>query len=195
MTLESKFVDAAGTAVTAHRSIGTFRVLRRVPRGALEAGWRDCLANSDFATHYTAPEFFLEPMPRVRQGFAVLSMLGEEVTGVLTGFRVGSRVQSGLSVRPQIAISRSAEREPTIANLVAGLLAEANLAKLVDLFVWSDMAPLIGPQFRQRRCEGVVMLDLSRGPEALFLRFSENKRRNIKKAKKYGVSVGPASTP
>ena len=36
------------------------------------------------------------------------------------------------------------------------------------------------------------MLDLSRGPEALFRKFSENKRTNIKKAIKYGVSVEPA---
>ena len=38
------------------------------------------------------------------------------------------------------------------------------------------------------------MLDLSRGPDALFRRFSENKRTNIRKAIKYGVSVEPAST-
>ena len=39
------------------------------------------------------------------------------------------------------------------------------------------------------------MLDLSRGPEALFRRFSENKRTNIKKAIKFGVSVEPAKSP
>jgi lipid II:glycine glycyltransferase (peptidoglycan interpeptide bridge formation enzyme) len=36
------------------------------------------------------------------------------------------------------------------------------------------------------------MLDLARGPEALFRKFSENKRTNIKKAIKLGVSVDVA---
>jgi hypothetical protein len=80
-----------------------------------------------------------------------------------------------------------------MANMVDGLLAEAASAKLVDLFVWSDAAPLVDPRFRKKQYEGVAMLDLSCGPDALFRRFSENKRRNIKRAIKCGVSVEPAN--
>jgi hypothetical protein len=116
------------------------------------------------------------------------------VTGVLTGCRDGYRVQSGLSVRPQIALSRTAPREPTMANLIAGLLTEAGDAKLVDLFLWSDLAPLVGSRFCEKKCDGVILLDLSCGPDALFRKFSENKRRNIKRAIKFGVSVAPATT-
>lgn len=45
-----------------------------------------------------------------------------------------------------------------MANLAARLVEEAS-ATLVDLFVWSDIEALTDPRFRQRRCEGVVMLD------------------------------------
>jgi hypothetical protein len=172
----------------------SFELIHRLPRVAIESKWRACLDNSDFATHYAAPEFFLEPMLRNRRGFAVLSVVGSNVTGVLTGINDGDRVQSGLSVRPQIAFSRDADRARAMANLMAGLLVEAKAAKLVDMFLWSDMDALVEPRFRRRRYEGVVMLDLSCGPDALFRRFSENKRTNIRKAIKYGVLVEPAST-
>lgn len=171
-----------------------FSLLHCRPVGDIESKWRACLNNCDLPTHYAAPEFFLEPMFGKRQLFAVLSTVGEEVTGVLTGINNGDHVQSGLSVRPQIALSRTADRADAMANLVAGLLTEAKRAKLVDVFVWSDMESLVLPRFHRRRHDGVVMLDLSRGPEALFRKFSENKRTNIKKAIRYGVSIEPAAT-
>jgi len=154
--------------------------------------WRNFLSSSDFPTHYAAPEFFLEPILRKTKGFAVLSLSGERVTGVLTGIHDGDHIQSGLSVRPQIAFLRRADRQRAMANLLTGLLTEAVSAKLVDLFVWSGMEGFVGARFRQRPCEGVVMLDLSRGLDALFRKFSENKRTNIRKAIKYGVTVAPA---
>jgi len=189
------FRQPAAALNAANPGRGEFCILHSLPVGPIEARWRACLANSDFPTHYTTPEFFLEPMLRQRRAFAILSMIGEEVTGMLTGVNDGDHVQSGLSVRPQIAFSRSADRGRATASLVAGLVSEAKGAKLVDLFVWSDMESVIPPRFRRRQYEGVVMLDLSRGPDALFRRFSENKRTNIRKAIKYGVSVEPASTP
>jgi hypothetical protein len=142
-----------------------------------------------------APEFFLEPSLRHSEPFAVLSLVDDAVTGVLTGTHNGVRVQSGLSVRPQIALSRDADRSRAMANLVNGLVAAAETAKLVDLFLWSDMETLVEPRLRKKRHEGVVMLDLSRGPDVLFRKFSDNKRTNIKKSVKYGVSVEPANGP
>jgi hypothetical protein len=176
-----------------NQSPGSFVILDRQPDGVLDTKWRACLAASEFPTHYTAPEYFLEPSLRCKRPFAVLSFAGEDVTGVLTGVHEGDRVQSGISVRPQIAFSRTAERAGTMGNLVTGLLSEASVGKLVDLFVWSDMAALVGQRFRQRLCEGVVLLDLSSGPEVLFRKFSDNKRTNIKKAIRYGVSVAAAT--
>ena len=175
-------------------STPSYHILHRQPGGLIEELWRDCLADADFPTHYTAPEYFLEPGFRNKGPFAILSLSGEEVTAVLTGIRDDAHVQSGLSVRPQIVFSRRADRARAMANLVDGLLVEAASAKLVDLFLWSDIATTIGSRFRKRRYDGVVMLDLSRGPDALFRKFSENKRRNIKRAIKYGVSVEPAAS-
>jgi hypothetical protein len=179
--------------VSAKPRSGSFRVLRSPPAGLIEAGWRACLADSDFPTHYTAPEFFLEPALRQSKPFAILSLIDDEVTGVLTGTRNGVRVQSGLSVRPQIAFARRADRSRAMANLVAGLVEVADTAKLVDLFVWSEMDRLVEPRLRKKRHEGVVMLDLAHGPDALFRKFSENKRTNIKKSIKHGVIVEPAN--
>src|SRR5690349_17749326 len=43
------------------KSDGSFRILRSQPSGPLADKWREFLADSDYPTHYTAPEFFLEP--------------------------------------------------------------------------------------------------------------------------------------
>src|SRR5271165_7427990 len=118
-----------------NRSETSFVILDRQPCGSLEGKWRACLAASDFPTHYTAPEFFLEPSLRSKRPFAILSLLGEDVTGVLTGFHEGGRVQSGLSVRPQLAFSRTADHSRAMKSLVAGLLQQAKSATPVDIFV------------------------------------------------------------
>ena len=70
-------------------------------------------------------------------------MARTRVTGVMTGIHRSDRVQSGLSNHPQIAFSRHADRSLAMSNLIAGLLQEARFAKLVDLFLWSDMAGLV----------------------------------------------------
>ena len=173
----------------------SYHILHSRPEGQIEALWRACLADADFPTHYTAPEYFLEPGVRNKAPFAILSLSGEKVTAVLTGTNNGACVQCGLSVRPQILFSRRADRVRAMTNVVSGLLEEAASTKLVDLFVWSDMDALVNSRFRHRRHEGVVMLDLSHSPDLLFRQFSENKRSNIKRAMKYGVSVDRANGP
>jgi hypothetical protein len=185
---------ARTTSAGPGRDSDTFRILHRFPSEKDEAQWRTCLANSDFATHYGSPEFFLEPIAQKMRGFAVLGIVDGEIGGVLTGINNGDHVQSGLSVRPQIAFSREVDRARAMTSLLAGLLEAAGTAKLVDFFLWSDMEHLVEGRFRQRRYDGVVMLELSRGPDALFRKFSENKRTNIKKAIKYGVAVEPAQS-
>jgi hypothetical protein len=152
------------------------------------------LAQSDFPTHYTAPEYFLEPLLRRSKPFAILSLAGEQVTGVLTGIHQGDHVQSGLSVRPQIAFSRDADRAEAMRGLIAGLLEEAKSAKLVDLFVWSEMAELIDARFHKRPCEGVVLMDLPNNPDTIFRKFSTKRRTDIRRLIKSGISVAPAET-
>jgi Acetyltransferase (GNAT) domain len=107
----------------------------------------------------------------------------------MTGIHYFDRVQSGLSLRPQIAFSRNADRSRAMNNLIAGLLQESKSTKLVDLFLWSDLAGLVDARFHQRTYQGVVILDLSLGRDALFLEFSQTRRSDIRRATKYGVSV------
>jgi hypothetical protein len=172
----------------------SFQILHGHPAGPIATAWRACLSESDFPTHYSAPEYFCEPIRYGNNPFAVLSMVREDVTAVMTGIHYSDRVQSGLSNRPQIAFSRHADRSRAMSNLIAGLLQEAGSASLVDLFLWSDMAGLVDARFRQRPCRGVVMLDLSLGPDALFRQFSQARRNRIRRAIKYGVSVEPAES-
>ena len=172
----------------------SFEILHGQPAGLIETLWRVCLAESDFPTHYTAPEYFCEPTRYGKDPFAVLSIVGKHVTAVMTGIHYSDRVQSGLPNRPQIAFSRDADRSRAMSNLIAGLLREAGPAKLVDLFLWSDMAGLVDARLRQRPHRGVVMLDLSRGPDVLFRKFSQTRRNNIRRAIKCGVTVDLAKS-
>lgn len=175
-------------------SNASFRILRERPTGPIETGWRSCLADCDLATHYTAPEYFLEPSLRGKTPFAILAMIDGDVSAVLTGVHLGDRLQSGLSQRPQIAFSRRADRSRAMNSLIAGLLQEARSATLVDLFLWSELAGLVDARLRQRHYEGVVMLDLTQGSDAIFRKFSQTRRSDIRKAIKLGVSVDPASS-
>ena len=112
----------------------SFQILHGRPARLIEAGWRACLADSDFSTHYTAPEYFCDPMLHGRKLFAVLSIVGEDVTAVMTGLHDADRVQSGLSLRPQIAFSRYADRPRAMNNLIAGLLRNRNRRSSVIFF-------------------------------------------------------------
>jgi hypothetical protein len=100
----------------------SFQIVHGHPAGVIETAWRACLAESDFPTHYTAPEYFRELIRNGENPFAVLSIVGNDVTGVMTGIHYADRVQSGLSNRPQIAFSRHADRSLAMSNLIAGLL-------------------------------------------------------------------------
>jgi hypothetical protein len=172
----------------------SFQILHGHPAGPIETAWRACLSESDFPTHYAAPEYFRETIHYGTNPFAILSTLGERVTAVMTGIHHSGRVQSGMANRPQIAFSRHADRPLAMSNVIAGLLQETGPAKLVDLFLWSDMAELVDARFRQRQNRGVVILDLSAGPDALFRKFSQTRRNDIRRAIKCGVSVDLANS-
>ena len=177
-----------------HQTPPAYHILHHLPGGVIESSWRACLAQSDFPTHYTAPEYFLEPLLRRSKPFAILSLAGEQVTGVVTGLHQGDHVQSGLSVRPQVAFSRNADRAEAMRSLIEGLLQEAKSAKLVDLFVWSEMAEFIDARFHKRPYEGVVMMDLAQDSDTIFRKFSTKRRTDIRRVIKSGVSVAPAET-
>jgi hypothetical protein len=172
----------------------SFTVFRGEADPAHEAKWRKFLGRCDFPTHYIAPEFFREPSLRRLRPFAILAFSRDDIVAVLTGYHEDGVLRSGLSVRPQIAFCRNADTASATHALMQGLTAEAKSSDLIDVCTWSRNELLARHHFHERQEQGVVMLDLSRGPQALFRDFSENKRTNIKKAIKKGVVVAPAQT-
>ena len=168
--------------------------LHEFPNPDVETAWRDCLDRSDFAAHYVSPEYFREPFFRDRRPFAVLAWQADRVVGVLTGMHEGDQVVCGQKSRPQCCFDDSIDTTGAAASLGEGLLAEAPAAKLITLFSWSPADGLKASGFRREDQEGVVVLDLSRGPEALFKDFSSNRRTNVRSAIKRGVEVFQAQT-
>lgn len=171
-----------------------FVLLRAWPEIDIERRWRECLLDADFATHYIAPEYFREPSVAAKRPFAVLALADNRVSGVLTGHHEGRHVKSGLLVRPQLALSKHEEADTAAAALFAGVVEEGRDAEIVDVFAWRSIRAENRAHFRERLETGVIMLDLTRGPEALFRGFSEMRRRNIRKAIKANVQVCQASS-
>jgi hypothetical protein len=172
---------------------GLFTILYDFPPPDLEISWRDCLVRADFPSHYSSPDFFREPFFVDKRPFAILALQDSRVVGVLTGLHEGDHVISGLVPRPQICFANTVDQTAAGA-LAQGLLTEAGPAKLISFHTWTPVQRFLSYKFRCRQEEGVVMLDLREGPEALFKQFSSMRRNNIRKAMRKGVEVFQAST-
>lgn len=164
------------------------------PGAAVEASWRRCLTDVTLVTHYVAPEFFDEPFPR-RQKLGVLAFEKGDVSAVVTGLCDGRALRCGNAGRPQLVCAERVDQALAVAQLARGLeqLAAKSGAQCVDVFTWRQFGALRAHGFMERAEKGVVMLDLAQGPEALFRGFSDNKKTNIKKAIKKGVTVAIAT--
>jgi Acetyltransferase (GNAT) domain len=151
--------------------------------------WRDCLQHGDFPTHYTSPEYFREPAPPGQRPFAVLAQERGEVVGVLTGTQTDRELTCGLPTRPQICLRHGRDSGAIVQALANRLLAEHKSASLITLCTWMPIETLSTCGFRGAQADALVTLDLTRGPDALFRKFSSNRRLNIKKAIRAGVEV------
>ena len=172
-----------------------FQILHELPSDHLLQRWREFLTRVDLPSHYNAPEYFLDPLRSGSTPFAVLAFDGEQIRGVLTGFHQGKEVFSGLASRPQICVDGT-ETDATLKALAAGLIEEAGTAELLHVFTWAslNLPTFSAAGFRNRQLKGNVVLDLSRGPEALFADFAKDRRRNIRFAEKHGVEVQEAAS-
>lgn len=173
-----------------------FLVLHEYPAPPLERLWRDFLAHVDAPAHYDSPEYFLEPYWVGQQPFAVLAFEAGQVIGVVTGIHHEGRIVSGLAQRPQINVLPGSSLVAS-QRLAEGLISEAARKKVIVVFSWSD-TPLDGLSdsgFARRERVGVVTLDLKPGANALFKKFSESRRRNIRLASKAGMEISEAITP
>jgi hypothetical protein len=172
-----------------------FKILHEFPPPDLEQAWREYLKRVEVPSHYDSPEYFLDPLRRGNRPFAVLALDGNRVKGALTGFHLDRTVLSGLLSRPQINTDGT-EVAATLDTLAQGLLTEASDAELISVYAWSslDLIPFSRHGFRRRQLLGSVVLDLTRGADALFKEFTKDRRRNIRFAEKHGVEVREAAT-
>jgi hypothetical protein len=161
--------------------------------GPLASAWNDCLDSTSFASHYTAPEFFEEKYFTGRNPFAVLAMRGEIVDGVVTGVRAGRDLICGAPGSPHICTRRDADLEQVGRALAAGLRAHAaGTSEFISTHAWTQIPGLHAAGFRARSyvvplC--TILLDLSKGKDALFKQCSETRRNKIRRAIKAGVQV------
>jgi hypothetical protein len=167
-----------------------FEILHAFPPAKTEQSWREFLQRVDLPSHYNAPEYFLDPLRSGSRAFAILALDDDLVRGVLSGFHLGKEVFSGLASRPQICID-GADSDAALSALAAGVLEESAGAALVHVFTWSslELPGFSALGFRHRQLKGCVVLDLTRGEEALFRDFAKDRRRNIRFAEKHGVEV------
>lgn len=168
--------------------------LHEFPNPDVERAWRECLERADFATHYVSPEYFHEPFFRDKEPFAVLAWQDDKVVGVLTGLHEGGQVVCGQMSRPQCCFDKSIDPTSAAEGLAEGLLAEAGSETLITLYTMSPLDALLACGYRCEKEEGVVVLDLTLGAEALFKGFASTRRTDIRNATKRGVEVVIAST-
>jgi Acetyltransferase (GNAT) domain len=173
-----------------------FLILHDFPPLEVATGWRGFLGRVESPSHYSAPEYFLEPYWEGKNPFAVLAWSGDKIVGVLTGLHIKGQVTCGLPSRPQICIDKGVDATETTRTLAEGLLREAGRARLITVYTW-DWTPLPGFEqqgFRILKAESNVVLDLSLGIEELSKQSNENRRRNIRIATRNGIQVSQAAT-
>ena len=148
--------------------------------------WNEFLTRASFPTHYTTPNFFVDPFVRGGERFAILSLIDEKVTGVLTGIFDGKKIVSGLFVRPQFAIDKSADVLKTAENLLEGLKEKGGEhLEVAEFFSWEPIREFEEIGFPSREYsgeQGTIILDLTKGADNLFKDFSQTRRNELRKA-------------
>ena len=172
----------------------TCTILHSYPDAMSEDRWRRFLARADFAAHYVAPEYFCEPFFRDKRPFVVLAWQDEQIVAALSGIHEEGQLVCGQISRPQICFDKAVDREAACEALVDGLPHEAGPDKLITFFSWVPLNTLSKHGYRCQQEEGVVMLDLTKGPDELFKQFAEARRTNIRKSIKRGVEVDICKT-
>ncbi len=163
-----------------------YKIFTEHPNEDWTAKWNEFLTRASFPTHYTTPNFFVDPFVRGGEKFAVVSIQNEKITSVLSGVFDGKKIVSGLFVRPQFAIDKSFDRLKTAENLLEGLKKKGgeNL-EVAEFFSWEPICEFEEIGFSTREYggeQGTIILDLSKGEENLFKDFSQTRRNELRKA-------------
>lgn len=160
-------------------------VITASPDAGLCARWDEFLRNAPFATHYVTPEFFVDPFAGRGERFAILALDGERIDAVLTGVKAQHKIISGMAVRPQTAFRDGANKVAAAAALIHGLSSHAGETdELITFHSWElidGLAPFGYSHETAKGADRVVMLDLTRGADALFKDFSGRRRTDLRK--------------
>lgn len=170
-------------------------VLGSFPEPQMEQCWRSLLQRVPLPSHYTLPEFFLEPYFDGKQPFAVLAASGTAVHAVITGFREGNAASCGLPTRPQVQLGPAATSE-TVEALRRGLEQVAANSTVIKIYSWETglLDGLMAKGYQRREAGNIPMLDLSLGPEVLLKNCDKKRRNSIRYAMKSGLEVSEASS-
>lgn len=176
-------------AKTTHSSLRHI-VLTDLPDGEVLRAWDDLIQNCEDPTHFTSPDFFEDPYVGKGERLAVLVVDGDLAIGVVTGLRADGRIVCGLPVRPQTTFRKGADRSSTVVSFSKGLSEFGGKElELVDIYSWEPLEKGLPSGFVGSECTGgdrVVMLDLSKGADALFRDFSSRRRTQIRKVDRAG---------
>lgn len=169
-----------------------FIILDQFPDAEIEARWNEFLADAEMATHYSAPDFFIDPFAGGGKRFAILVIdENKSIVAVLTGVEDGNIVESGLAVRPQIAFRRGANCAAAAVAMAEALIQKAaTTAELIRFYSWKTIDGFENSGFDRQSDAGqdrIVMLDLSLGAANIFKGFSQTRRNEIRKALKQNV--------
>jgi hypothetical protein len=158
-------------------------VLHSFPDADIAERWNRFLADAELPTHYVTPNYFLDPYVRGER-FAVLALDGNDIQAVTTG-TLGTTCIAGMFSRPQTVFRRGTDKAAAAAALSTGLSGLGT--NLTEMYTWQREPSFVSLGFTEREsadATSVVMLDLSAGADALFSRFSQTRRNEIRKAER-----------
>ena len=161
--------------------------------------WNEFLAEASFPTHYTTPNFFVDPFVRGGERFAVAALDSDKITGILTGVDAGKSIISGLFVRPQVCFGKSANEFETAEALFEGLKEKGGGdLQVIEFFTWHPVSEIEQIGFHAREYggeQGTILLDLTKGADELFKDFSQTRRNELRKAiKQNQVQISEVET-
>ncbi len=161
-----------------------YLVIKSFPDSETYSKWDSFLTDADLATHYSTPNYFLDPCVRADR-FAVAAVDGEgEFQAVLTGVSNASPLSSELFSRPQIAFRRGIDSGEATRSLIAGVTEAFPAASLIEIFSWNELSAAGFRSSSSTDEMSVVILDLAKGSEAIFAGFSQTRRNEIRKAER-----------
>lgn len=166
-------------------------VITSKPDADVAEKWNAFLANAPFATHYTNPNYFTDPYVRGDR-FAVLATdQAGQITAVLTGVSATGNIASGMFSRPQTVFRTDIDKDKAAAALLEGIRQMANgKHALIDIFTWQPVEAFSENGMHSspsNESTSVVMLDLAAGADAIFAKFSQTRRNEIRKTIRQGL--------